>query len=76
MSFDSSVHDIYHSDEEEMPHFRPNLEVEKETDLNHLICDVKDVDYEKTMAAYQIMQEKSTIHKIYDHSDLNKLLKK
>jgi hypothetical protein len=44
MSFDSSVHDIYDSDEEEMPHFTPKLELGKETDLNHLICDVKDVD--------------------------------
>ena len=30
----------------------------KESHLSHLICDVRDVDYEKTLECYEILQQK------------------
>ena len=55
-SFDSSVHDIYEQNEEEISPFPQGLSLSKESDLQHLICDVRDVDYDKTLEAYQIIQ--------------------
>jgi hypothetical protein len=48
-SFDSSVHDIYEKNEEEISPFPQGLSPSKESDLQHLICDVRDVDYDKTL---------------------------
>lgn len=77
-SYDSSIHDIYENGSYMMDLMVRKAERKEvqESDVEDLICDFRDVDYEKTLEAYQIIQEQERENKFTDFSNLNKLLKK